>query len=111
MTSFFVYAFFINQFVQLGSEKGMRFGDLFDTEMKPQLANDIGEEALRRYADLTKFMPKDLAPAMPWDVGRQIFFDGRVAQANWWTDMPKGAADPKISRLQTRSNAPAVSVM
>jgi len=102
VTSFFVYAFFINQFVQLGSEKGMRFGDLFDAEMKPQLANEIGEEALRRYADLTKFMPKDLAPAMPWDVGRQIFFDGRVAQANWWTDMPKGAADPKISKVANK---------
>lgn len=99
VTSFFVYAFFINQLVQLGSEKGVRYGELFDAGMKPQLVNDIGEEALRRYAELTAFMPQDLAKAMPWDVGRQIFFDGRVAQANWWTDMPKGAADPKISKV------------
>lgn len=99
VTSFFVYAFFINQLVQHGSEKGVRYGELFDNEMKPQLVNEIGEEALRRYAELTAFMPKDLAQAMPWDVGRQIFFDGRVAQANWWTDMPKGAADPKISKV------------
>lgn len=99
VTSFFVYAFFINQMVQLGSEKGVRYGELFDAEMKPQLANEIGEEALRRYVELTAFMPKDLAKAMPWDVGRQIFFDGRVAQANWWTDMPKGASSPKISKV------------
>jgi multiple sugar transport system substrate-binding protein len=99
VTSFFVYAFFINQLVQLGSEKGVRYGELFDAEMKPQLSNEIGEEALRRYAEMTAFMPKDLAQAMPWDVGRQIFFEGKVAQANWWTDMPKGAADPKISKV------------
>ena len=99
VTSFFVYAFFINQFVQLGSEKGVRYGELFDAEMKPLLVGEIGEEALRRYTELAAFMPKDLAQAMPWDVGRQIFFDGRVAQANWWTDMPKGAADPKISKV------------
>lgn len=99
VTSFFVYAFFINQLVQLGSEKGVRYGELFDEQMKPQLANEIGEEALRRYTELSAFMPKDLSQAMPWDVGRQIFFDGRVAQANWWTDMPKGAADPKISKV------------
>jgi len=99
VTSYFVYAFFINQLVQLGSEKGIRYGELFDDQMKPQLVNEIGEEALRRYTEISTFMPKDLAQAMPWDVGRQIFFDGRVAQANWWTDMPKGAADPKISKV------------
>ncbi|MGQ3215270.1 ABC transporter substrate-binding protein [Shinella sp.] len=99
VTSFFVYAFFINQLVQLGSEKGVRYGELFDEQMKPKLVNEIGEEAIRRYTEMSTFMPKDLAQAMPWDVGRQIFFDGRVAQANWWTDMPKGAADPKISKV------------
>jgi multiple sugar transport system substrate-binding protein len=102
VTSFFVYAFFINQFVQLGSEKGVRYGELFDEQMKPKLVGEIGEEALRRYTELSTFMPKDLAAAMPWDVGRQIFFDGRVAQANWWTDMPKGAADPKISKVANK---------
>jgi multiple sugar transport system substrate-binding protein len=99
VTSFFVYAFFINQLVQLGAEQGVRYGELFDAEMRPQLANPLGEEALRRYAEMTAFMPPDLAQAMPWDVGRQLFFDGRIAQANWWTDMPKGAADPSISRI------------
>ena len=95
VTSFFVYAFFINQFVQLGAEKGGRFGELFDADMRPMLSSEIGEESLRRYIEATKFMPSDLAKAMPWDVGRQEFFEGRVAQANWWTDMPKGASDPK----------------
>lgn len=99
VTNFFVYAFFINQFVQLGAEKGVRYGDLFDEQMKPRLNNEIGVEALNRYREVTKFMPQDLAASMPWDVGRQIFFEGRVAQANWWTDMPKGAADPSISQV------------
>jgi multiple sugar transport system substrate-binding protein len=99
VTSYFVYAFFINQLVQLGSEKGERYGELFDENMKPQLVNDTAEEALRRYGEITAFMPADLAKAMPWDVGRQYFFDGRIAQANWWTDMPKGAADPTISKV------------
>jgi multiple sugar transport system substrate-binding protein len=99
VTSYFVYAFFINQLVQLGAEKGVRYGELFDANMKPTLDNEIAEEALRRYGELTAFMPQDLAKAMPWDVGRQIFFEGKVAQANWWTDMPKGAADPKISKV------------
>lgn len=99
VTNFFVYAFFINQFVQLGAEKGVRYGDLFDEQMKPKLNNEIGVEALNRYREMTKFMPQDLAASMPWDVGRQIFFEGRVAQANWWTDMPKGAADPSISQV------------
>src|SRR5690606_910037 len=43
VTSYFVYAFFINQLVQLGAEKGVNYGDLFDAEMKPQLVNEIGE--------------------------------------------------------------------
>lgn len=99
VTSFFVYAFFINHLCQAASEKGVRYGELFDDQMKPNIANDLGEEALRRYVEMATFMPKDLAAAMPWDVGRQIFFDGRVAQANWWTDMPKGAAAPNISKV------------
>lgn len=99
VTNFFVYAFFINQVVQMGSESGVRYGELFDDQMKPKLLNDIGIEALKRYSEVTKFMPQDLAASMPWDVGRQIFFEGRVAQANWWTDMPKGAADPSISQV------------
>jgi multiple sugar transport system substrate-binding protein len=99
VTNFFVYAFFINNFVQLGAEKGVRYGELFDAEMKPLLSSEIGVEALRRYVDTTKFMPADLAKSMPWDVGRQEYFEGRVAQANWWTDMPKGAADPAISKV------------
>lgn len=102
VTSYFVYAFFINQFVQIGAEKGVNYGDLFDASMKPQLNNEIGIEALNRYREVTKFMPADLATAMPWDVGRQMFFEGRVAQANWWTDMPKGAADPSISKVATK---------
>lgn len=99
VTSYFVYAFFINQFVQIGAERGVNYGDLFDANMKPQLNNEIGIEALNRYREVTKFMPADLATAMPWDVGRQTFFEGRAAQANWWTDMPKGAADPAISKV------------
>lgn len=99
VTSFFVYAFFINQLVQAGAEAGIRYGELFDAQMKPQLANEIGIQALDRYREMTAFMPQDLAQAMPWDVGRQIYFDGRVAQANWWTDMPKGAADPSVSQV------------
>lgn len=99
VTNFFVYAFFMNQFVQIGAEKGVNFGELFDAGMKPQLSNEIGEEALRRYVEISKFMPANLAQSMPWDVGRQEFFEGRIAQANWWTDMPKGAADPSISKV------------
>lgn len=99
VTNFFVYAFFINQLVQLGDERGVRHGELFDEQMRPKLLNDIGIEALNRYREVTAFMPQDLAASMPWDVGRQIFFEGRVAQANWWTDMPKGAADPSISQV------------
>jgi multiple sugar transport system substrate-binding protein len=99
VTSYFVYAFFMNYYVQLGAEKGLRYGELFDAEMKPAFLNEIGEEALRRYSEMTAFMPKDLAKAMPWDVGRQEFFEGRIAQANWWTDMPKGASDPTISKV------------
>lgn len=99
VTNFFVYAFFINQLVQIGAERGVRFGELFDEQMKPKLLNEIGIEALNRYREVTAFMPQDLASSMPWDVGRQIFFEGRVAQANWWTDMPKGAADPSISQV------------
>jgi len=67
--------------------------------MKPKLVNDTAIAALDQYREVTQFMPSDLANAMPWDVGRQIFFEGRVAQANWWTDMPKGAADPSISKV------------
>ncbi len=99
VTSFFVYAFFMNQFVQIGAEKGGNYGELFDADMKPLLSNDTGVEALQRYIEVTKFMPADLAKAMPWDVGRQEFFEGRVAQANWWTDMPKGASDPATSKV------------
>lgn len=99
VTSYFVYAFFINQLVQAGAEKGERYGELFDEEMKPKLVNDTAIAALDRYREMTKFMPADLASAMPWDVGRQVFFEGRIAQANWWTDMPKGAADPSISQV------------
>ncbi len=99
VTSFFVYAFFINHLVQLQAEKGMRYGELFDEKMKPLISNDVVEEAVDRYKEMTAFMPKDLAAAMPWDVGRQIFFEGKVAQANWWTDMPKGAAEGKISKV------------
>lgn len=102
VTSYFVYAFFINQLVQAGAEAGQRYGELFDEQMRPQLANEIGIKALDRYREVTNFMPQDLAQAMPWDVGRQIFFEGRVAQANWWTDMPKGAADPSISDVATK---------
>lgn len=102
VTSYFVYAFFINQMVQIAAERGINHGELFDAEMKPNINNDIGVEALRRYREMTAFMPADLATAMPWDVGRQIFFEGRVAQANWWTDMPKGAADPSISKVASR---------
>ena len=99
MTSYFVYAFFINQLVQEGSARGERYGELFDEQMKPKLVNDTAIAALDQYREVTQFMPSDLANAMPWDVGRQIFFEGRVAQANWWTDMPKGAADPSISKV------------
>lgn len=99
VTSFFVYAFFINQLVQEGAAKGERYGELFDEQMKPKLVNDTAISALDRYREITRFMPSDLASAMPWDVGRQIFFEGQVAQANWWTDMPKGAADPSISKV------------
>ncbi|MBD2746713.1 extracellular solute-binding protein [Microvirga sp. BT688] len=99
VTSFFVYAFFINQLVQAGAEKGERYGELFDEQMRPKLVNDTAIEALRRYKEMTNFMPADLAKAMPWDVGRQVFFEGRIAQANWWTDMPKGAADPSVSKV------------
>lgn len=99
VTNFFVYAFFMNHYAQIGAEKGMRFGELFDADMKPALVNDAAEEALRRYKELTAYMPPDLAASMPWDVGRQVFFEGRVAQANWWTDMPKGAADPATSKV------------
>lgn len=102
VTSYFVYAFFINQLVQLGSEKGERYGELFDADMKPKLVNDTAIEALRRYREISRFMPSDLADAMPWDVGRQLFFKGEIAQANWWTDMPKGAADPSISKVATK---------
>jgi len=99
VTSYFVYAFFINQLVQEGSARGERYGELFDEQMKPKLVNDTAIAALNQYREVTQFMPSDLANAMPWDVGRQIFFEGRVAQANWWTDMPKGAADPSISKV------------
>ncbi|MDP2119259.1 MAG: extracellular solute-binding protein [Hoeflea sp.] len=99
VTSYFVYAFFINQLVQEGAAKGERYGELFDEQMKPKLVNDTAISALDHYREVTQFMPADLANAMPWDVGRQIFFEGRVAQANWWTDMPKGAADPSISKV------------
>lgn len=99
VTSYFVYAFFINQLVQAGAEKGERYGELFDEQMKPKLVNDTAIAALDRYREMTNFMPADLAKAMPWDVGRQVFFEGRIAQANWWTDMPKGAADPSISKV------------
>ena len=100
VTSYFVYAFFINHLVQAAVEKGQsRYGELFDADMKPQLLTDVAEEALRRYGEMTAFMPKNLAKAMPWDVGRQMFFEGKIAQANWWTDMPKGAADPSISKV------------
>lgn len=102
VTSFFVYAFFINQLVQAGAEAGQRYGELFDENMKPNLNTDIGVTALERYREMTNFMPADLAQAMPWDVGRQVFFEGRIAQANWWTDMPKGAADPSISEVAGR---------
>lgn len=102
VTSFFVYAFFINQLVQAGAEAGIRYGELFDDQMRPQLANEIGIQALDRYREMTAFMPQDLAQAMPWDVGRQIYFEGRVAQANWWTDMPKGAADPGVSDVANK---------
>jgi multiple sugar transport system substrate-binding protein len=99
VTNFFVYAFFMNHFVQIGAEKGVNYGEVFDAQMKPQIANDMGEEAIRRYIEITAFMPKDLAKAMPWDVGRQLYFAGHIAQANWWTDMAKGASDPAISKV------------
>ncbi|MCO5145674.1 MAG: extracellular solute-binding protein [Aquamicrobium sp.] len=102
VTNFFVYAFFINQVVQLGAERGVRYGELFDEQMKPKLLNEIGIEALTRYKEVTNFMPADLAASMPWDVGRQVFFEGRIAQANWWTDMPKGAADSSISQVSDK---------
>lgn len=102
VTSFFVYAFFINQLVQAGAEKGERYGELFDDQMRPQLVNDTAIAALDRYREMTAFMPQELAMAMPWDVGRQVFFEGQIAQANWWTDMPKGAADPSISDVAGR---------
>lgn len=99
VTNYFVYAFFINQMVQLGAEKGERYGQLFDDQMKPTLVTETAIEALRRFREISTFMPADLAAAMPWDVGRQYFFDGRIAQANWWTDMPKGASDASISKV------------
>jgi multiple sugar transport system substrate-binding protein len=99
VTSFFVYAFFMNHFVQIGAEKGVNYGEIFDANMKPNIANAMGEEAIRRYIEMTAFMPKDLAKAMPWDVGRQLYFAGHIAQANWWTDMAKGASDPAISKV------------
>lgn len=99
VTNYFVYAFFINQMVQLGAAKGERFGQLFDDQMKPTLVTETAIEALRRYKEISAFMPADLAASMPWDVGRQAFFDGRIAQANWWTDMPKGASDSTISKV------------
>jgi multiple sugar transport system substrate-binding protein len=103
VTSFFVYAFFINHLVQAQAEKGVaRYGELFDADMKPQLLTELAETALARYAEMTAYMPKNLAKAMPWDVGRQLFFEGKIAQANWWTDMPKGAADPSISKVATK---------
>jgi multiple sugar transport system substrate-binding protein len=102
VTSFFVYAFFMNHFVQVGAEQGVNYGEIFDANMKPNVATPIGEEAIRRYIEITTFMPKDLAKAMPWDVGRQLYFAGEIAQANWWTDMAKGASDPAISKVSDK---------
>jgi len=99
ITSYFTYAFFINHLVQLQGEKGARFGELFDADMRPLLVNEDCEEALKRSIEMTRFMPANLAKAMPWDIGRQEFFAGRAAQANWFTDMPKGAADATISKV------------
>ncbi len=99
VTNYFVYGFFLNHLVQLASSKGQNYGELFDANMKPLVTGDLVVEALTNYVNMKKYMPPQIAANLPWDKGREVFFSGQIAQANWWTDMPKGAADPKTSKV------------
>jgi multiple sugar transport system substrate-binding protein len=84
--------------------QGTSQGVFFDENMKPLINNDGFREALRIYAETTKYGPPD---EINLDVGdtRGLFTTGRCALTMDWGDIGTLAIDPTISQVNDKVGA------
>ena len=84
--------------------QGTSQGVFFDEDMKPLINNDGFREALRIYAETTKYGPPD---EINLDVGdtRGLFTTGRCALTMDWGDIGTLAIDPTISQVNDKVGA------
>ena len=84
--------------------QGTSQGVFFDEGMKPLINNDGFREALRIYAETTKYGPPD---EINLDVGdtRGLFTTGRCALTLDWGDIGTLAIDPTISQVNDKVGA------
>lgn len=87
----FSYAWYLNR----AASNGVM---LFDEQMNPGINSPEAVAALQNMIDTLKFAPPDVLN-FGYDELRDAFIGGQLAMVVQWTDVPKKAADPSISRI------------
>lgn len=87
----FSWAWFMNRAASAGVV-------YFDENMNPQINTPESVAALQNMVDSLKNSPPDVLN-FGYDELRDIFIGGRAAMVVQWTDVPKKASDPSISKI------------
>lgn len=87
----FSYAWYLNR----AASNGVM---LFDEQMNPGINSPEAVAALQNMIDTLKFAPPDVLN-FGYDELRDAFIGSQLAMVVQWTDVPKKAADPSISRI------------
>jgi multiple sugar transport system substrate-binding protein len=87
----FSYAWYMNR----AASAGVMY---FDENMKPGINTPEAVAALQNMVDSLKNAPPDVL-SYSYQELRDAFIGGRVAMVVQWTDVPKKAADPTLSKI------------